>query len=275
MTASKVKVSIIGGGLSALQSYWGCLDAGYSYEEVEILYTAKENPVGAIFMYEAPISWVPTPVTSILLGTCEGYAINQWGHIRPTSVNQRFKEGNQPIIVEQLYIFDEMRSTLWGMIPKKYHIAPMDADKLEKLKQERDAVIATFASQDSKEIYRDLGFLVNLPVHVNAFTSSKHMVFYNGLKSVPWVRQTILSNRIYTEYAIHTPPSDIMRYETDRDNKGGEVTYSMDLHPDCQALSWEKRIEGNLLRVGRFACFMPGYLSHTARRETKRFLEEL
>jgi hypothetical protein len=269
------KVSIIGSGLSAIYSYWGCLDAGYKPHEIEVLYIARNLPVGAVFMYESPIPWQHTDVTSILFGTCDGYAIQQWGEVRKTSAHTRFRNGDFPVVTEQLYILEEMSVTLWGMILRKGEVEFLTEDQINFFKAHRKAVICTFPNKDRRFQYKERGFLEYIPIYSNSIVSNKHIVIYNGDVTIPWVRQTISNKNIYTEYPCLSGSDNILTYEAKRGNTGGKLSLITDLNPNSPPLEWGERTEDNLFRVGRLSCFTPGYLSHMARRETCRFLREL
>lgn len=269
------KITIIGGGLAAIYSFWGCVDAGYDNTEIEVLYTNFTTPIGAIFMYEAPIPWRTTEVTSVLLGTCDGYAENQWEEVRETSAHKRFRNGDFPVVTEQLYSFSEMMTTLWGMIPKKGQTEFLLEDDLEAIKKKREAVICTFPNLKTQLRYRECGYLGGIPVHYARKEAHNHVVVYNGTWSIPWVRETIVPGYIFTEYAMTTSVDGIMRYESQRGNVDGKVKLVPDLYPSTPPLEWDERREGNLFRVGRLASFTPGYLSHSARQDTERFLRQL
>jgi len=267
------KVSIIGGGLSAIYAYWGAIDAGYKPLEIQVLHNAFAPTVGAVFMYESPIPWPTKRVTSILLGSSDVYAINQWSDIRVTSAHKRFVKTN--IVEEPLYLPEEMLTTLWGIIPRKAECPLFDNDDFKRLKKKRDAVICTFANSDKRQEYKEKGFLKIFPVHSNRSDNHDYVIIYNGTAHVPWVRQTVTPGWIHTEYATGTNTEHILHYEAERGNKNGKLTMAPDFHPDTPPLVWEERIEDNLFRVGRFASYIPGYLSHMARLETQKFLEEL
>jgi hypothetical protein len=268
-------ITIIGGGLSALYSYWGALDAGYTAQEIEVLYTSRNAPVGAVFMYESPIPWQYTNVTSILFGTCDGYSINQWGHVRKTSAHTRFRNGDFPVITDQLYMLEEMLVTLWGMILRKREIDFITEEQINSIKPTRKAIICTFPNKDLKQKYKERKLLDYIPIYSNSIVSDKHIVIYNGDILIPWVRQTIVPGSIFTEYPFMTSSENIIAYETMRGNKGGKLSLIQDLMPDSPPLSWEERIEDNLLRVGRLSCFTSGYLSNQARREVTKFLRAI
>jgi hypothetical protein len=268
-------ITIIGGGLSALYSYWGCLDADYKPDDIEVLYTSRNAPVGAIFMYESPIPWQYTDVTSILFGTCDGYSQNQWGKVRKTSAHTRFRNGDFPIITEQLYMLEEMLVTLWGMIPRKREIEYITDAQISSYKPARKAIVCTFPNPELMVEYKKNGFFEPIPIYANSIISDKHIVIYNGDRSIPWVRQTIVPGKIFTEYPFMTSPEFVLSYEAMRSNAGGKINLIPDLTPDSPPLAWEDRIEDNIFRVGRLSCFTPGYLSHQARRETTKFLGAL
>jgi len=268
------KISIIGGGLSSIFAFWGCLDANYQPEEIEIIYTSRANPIGAVFMYETPIPWPPTHVVSVLIGTPDQYAINQWAQKRKTSAHKRFQQA--PAVSEQLYLYEEMKTILWSLIPRKRESQMLSNEYIDDLKRNRVAVIATFSNQERKREYMQKNWAIQIPIYVNTINSDKHVVYYNGFEHIPWIRQTISQGMSYTEYPSRiTDPTFIMSYEAQRDSKDGNVRLTPDLHPDCPDLEWGERVEGNLFRVGRFAAFSPGYLSHMARQETTRFLKNL
>lgn len=268
-------ITIIGGGLSAIYAFWGCIDAGYKPKDVQVLHNNMSIPAGAVFMYETPIPWPSTKVTSILLGTCDQYSINQWGMICETSVNKRFKNGEREYIVEYMVIPDEILPTLWGMIPNKADCGILLNEDIERIKKTRLAVICCFANQEEKKKRQEQGFLTQFPVHSNTSVHSECTVLYNGLESVPWIRQTLMPNKIYTEYATGTDHTQIMRYEHGRGNTGGIIRMLPDILPDCPTSTFEERREGNLLRIGRYAAFKPGYLSHQTRGEVMDFLDKL
>lgn len=272
MSSPEPKISIIGGGLSAIYSYFGCLDAGYTQQDIEVIYSSRANPIGAVFMYETPFPWPTTNVVSLLMGTPDQYSLNQWGQVKKTSAHKRFMQS--PAVVEQLFVYEEMKTTLWGMIPIKMESPMLSTEFIADLKKRRKAVIATFANPQRKKEYTDNNYMIPLPVYINKINTDKHIVIYNGLTDVPWVRQTISMGMIYTEYPSYyaNNPTVIMAHEASRDNKNGQFNVISDLHPNCPDLEWSERIEDNLFRVGRFAAFMPGYLSHQARQETARFL---
>jgi hypothetical protein len=273
---SEPEITIVGGGLSAIYAYWGCIDAGYLPQEIEVLYTSRNLPVGAVFMYESPILWPTTDITSILLGTCDQYAINQWGQRRLTSAHRRFRNGQEPSVIEPLYMLEEMRSTLWDLIPRKQQTPLLLSNELQDLKKWRKAVICTFANERYSKSYKDQKYVIPLPIYANTIYNNKHIVLYNGLENIPWVRRTLIPGKIFSEYPTWAEEFMILHYEeTECANRDGKLHYVPDLNPDCPALSWNESIEDNLLRVGRFARFSPGYLSHQARADTTRFLGEL
>jgi len=269
------KVTIVGGGLSAIYAFWGCIDAGYKPHQVQVLHNTISTPAGAVFMYSTPIPWPHKKVTSVLLGTCDGYSENQWDDIRPTSAHKRFRDGAINSVTEKLYLPEELLITLWGMIPRKAEVPMMNDSDFHSLKKKRDAVICTFSNPQQMQDRRTQGFLSSFPVYSNRSDNQDYGVLYNGLKSVPWVRQTVTPGWIHTEYAHLTSQEAILRYEHDRGNRNGKFTMAPDLHPDCPPVDWADRREGNLFRVGRFACYIPGYLSHQARGDTAKFLAKL
>jgi len=267
-------ITIIGGGLSAIYAYFGCLDAGYNADQIEVLASKMALPIGAIFMYESPIPWVATPITSILLGTADVYSVNQWTKVVKTSAHNRF--GNsQKTVTDYLYMYEEMATTLWGMMPSLRESKPLSPTDIEELKHERKAVICTFANPTTKQGYADKGYLINFPIYINKVETDKHIVVYNGLNTIPWVRQTMVPGHQYTEYPNHVFSIAVATYENNRGNGDGQIHFAPDLMPNTPPLTWDERIENNLLRVGRLAAFETGYLSHKARRETSRFLQEL
>ena len=269
------KVSIIGGGLSAIYAFWGCLDAGYDPDEVQVLYKDRGMSAGAVFMYEAPIEWPMTQVTSILLGTCDQYSINQWGEVRTTSVNKRFNEGKRTYITEYMIVPDDIMVTLWGMIPNKADCPILMQEDFDRLQANRTAVICCFSDGLAKKQRQEAGQLFTFPVHINKTSCNDAIVLYNGLSSVPWVRQTTMSGKIYTEYDKDAKDSDIMYYEHARGNHGGVITRVPDFLPTTPPISREERTQGNLLRVGRYAAYQAGYLSFVVRDEVADFLEHL
>jgi hypothetical protein len=267
------EITIIGGGLSAIYAYWGCIDAGYEHSQIEVLASKFALPIGAIFMYESPIPWPSTPITSILLGTADVYSMNQWQKIVQTSAHTRFAQ--YKIVSDSLYIYEEMASVLWGQIPGLHYSHPVSQTDLDDLKKQRKAVICTFPNATYKQGYAEKGYLLNFPIHISQINTDKHVVLYNGLNTIPWIRQTIVPGHIYTEYPTHIHGPTITQYEENRGNGDGNIHFAPDLMPNTPPLSWHERKEDNLLRVGRLAIFKPGYLSHEARRDTARFLGEL
>jgi hypothetical protein len=264
-------ITIIGGGLSAIYAYWGCIDAGYNPDQIEVLANKMALPIGAIFLYESPIPWVATPITSILLGTADLYSINQWTKIVPTSAHTRFTN-SQKTVTDYLYMYEEMATVLWGMMPGLRNSAPISPVDLEQLKDIRKAVICTFPNPNIKQGYAEKGYLINFPIYINKVETDKHVVIYNGLNTIPWVRQTMVPGHQYTEYPNHAFGATIMAYEKSRGNENGDVYFAPDLMPNTPPLTWGERREDNLLRVGRLAVFQTGYLSHQARKETQKFL---
>jgi len=269
------KVSIIGGGLSAIYAYWGAIDAGYKPTEIQVLHNDISKPVGAVFMYESPIPWPNKKVASVLLGSCDIYSINQWGDIHTTSAHKRFSNGDKTKVVERLYLPDEMMTTLWGLIPRKAECPLLNDADFHNLKKKRDAVICTFGNADKRSEYKEKGFLETFPIHSNRSENHDYVIIYNGTAHVPWIRQTVTPGWIHTEYAAGTNTEHILYYEAERGNRNGKLTMAPDFHPDTPPLVWEERIEGNLFRVGRFSSYISGYLSHMARAETRRFLANL
>lgn len=266
------EITIIGGGLSAIYAYWGCLDAGFDPEEIEVLASKMALPIGAIFLYESPIPWKSTPITSILLGTADLYSINQWTKIVKTSAHARFER--EKIVQDNLYLYEEMCTVLWGLIPGLHSSRPLSPVDLEELKQERRAVICTFPNPTYKAGYAEKGYLINFPIFIGETQTDKHIVVYNGLSTMPWVRQTIVPGHTYTEYPFHLSDQVITRYEENRNNEGN-IHFASDLMPNTPPLSWNERKEDNLLRVGRLAVFKTGYLAHEARQDVVRFLGEI
>jgi len=269
------KVTIIGGGLSAIYSFWGCIDAGYQPSEIQVLHNDISKPAGAVFMYYSPINWPPKYVTSLLLGTCDQYAMNQWGEVRQTSANHRFRNDEIDLVIEELFFPDEMMITLWGMIPRKAECPMLTEADLTAFKKKRDAVICTYANEDQRQERRSKGHLTTFPIHSNRSDNHDFVVLYNGMSTIPWVRQTVTPGWIHTEYAKGTDQEQILRYEFERGNRNGKFSFAPDMHPDCPPVDWDDRREGNLFRVGRFASYTPGYLSHQARGDTAKFLAEL
>jgi len=269
---NEAKISIIGGGLSAIYSYWGCLDADYDPSEIEVLYTDMSVPIGAVFMYESPIPWQPQIVMSALLGTCDGYSLNQWDCLVETSAHRRFQNGKLQYVNEYLYMLDDLLVTLWGMIPRKSNVGFLEGEQVYALKERREAVICTFPARSLRQRYAEKGYFTKIPIYHNQSTANNHVVLYNGANLAPWVRQTVVPGKIFTEYAALSDISRIMSYEEERGNGGGKIQLLPDLLPETPPLSWDERIEDNLFSVGRVACFTPGYLSHQARRDTAEFL---
>jgi len=269
------KVTIIGGGLSAIYAYWGAIDAGYDPYQIQVLHNDISKPVGAVFMYESPIPWPQKKVASVLIGTCDEYSINQWGDVHPTSAHKRFRDGEKTKVVERLYFPDEMLTTLWGLIPRKAECPMMNDADLASLKSKRDGVICTFGNANKRAEYKERGFLELFPIYSNRSDNHDFVVIYNGTPHVPWVRQTVTPGWIHNEYASGADKDRILRYEAERGNRNGKLTMAPDFHPDTPPLVWEERIEDNLFRVGRFSSYIPGYLSHQARAETRRFLSNL
>lgn len=266
------QITIVGGGLSAIYAYWGCLDAGYTVHDIQVLRKDTGVAGGAIFMYETPIPWPSTKVTSILFGTCDQYAINQWGIICETSVNKRFANGKRDEIMEYMVIPDEILPTLWGMIPHLAECPTLQQEDFDRLKRNRKAVICCFANQEEKKKRQKEGFLTFFPVYNNYAFHSECSVIYNGLPYIPWIRQTMFPNKIFVEYASGTNHNQIMNYEHNRGNKDGLIRMLPDILPDCPPLTVEERTEDNLFRVGRYAAFQPGYLSYQVRDEVSKFL---
>jgi len=267
-------ITIIGGGLSAIYAYWGCRDAGYEADQIEVLASKMTLPIGAIFMYESPIPWIATPITSILLGTADLYSMNQWTKVVKTSAHTRFNN-SQKTVTDYLYMYEEMATTLWGMMPGLRESKPLSAREIEQLKKERKAVICTFANTEYRQGYAEKGYIINFPIYISRVETDKHIVLYNGLNTIPWVRQTMVPGHQYTEYPNHIIGPTITQYENNRGNADGQIHFAPDLMPNTPPLAWHERIEDNLLRVGRLAAFKTGYLSHHARMDTKRFLMEL
>lgn len=267
---------IIGGGLSAIYSFWGAIDAGYDPTEIQIVTPDKYINPGAVFMYKSPIPWSPVAVNSILLGSAEGYAEKQWGDPDiETSVNTRFK-GVKDYVTEYLYDPEDLSVTLWGLIPWLVKIDDLlPPQYIDHLSSELDAVICTFSDRETRVKYIDEGTLATFPVYSTKCPGNTYNVIYNGLKYVPWIRQTIMNGKMYVEYPRGTNPQDISNYELYRDNGGGMITNVPDLSPNSKILSSLDRQQGNILRVGRFSSFNPKYLSHHAQEEVYLFLRSL
>ena len=273
---SQVKVIIIGGGLSAIYSFWGAIDAGYTAEEIQVITPNKFINPGAIFMYKSPIPWSPVAVNSILLGTPEGYALKQWGDPEvETSVNRRFKDVKD-YVTEYLYDPEQLSVTLWGLIPLTTKIDSfLPPEYIKILASQTDAVICTFSDRETRAEYIDNNTLSTFPVYSTKCSDNTYNVIYNGLGYVPWIRQTTMSGRMFVEYPRGTDPQMISDYELYRDNGGGTITNVPDLAPNSKVLTALDRTNVNIFRVGRFSAFDPKYLSHQAQEETYLFLRSL
>jgi hypothetical protein len=273
--SDKPKISIIGGGLSAIYSFWGCIDAGYTPKEIEVIHSGQSKMPGAIFLYQCPIPWKSIPVNSILLGTAEGYAFKQWGDASvKTSAHERFNRSDS-LVTEFLYDVTEVLPTLWGMIPNICIEENLSPEDILHLKNHRQAVICTFPDPSVRSEYAKRGFLLQIPVYSKTFQATNYVVIYNGLEEVPWVRQTIMPGRLYVEYPQNAKAENIITYESTRDPVRGSMSLVPDLEPNCPSISFFDRREGNLFRVGRQAAFEPGYLSYEARGEVEAFLNAL
>jgi hypothetical protein len=268
-----IKISIIGGGLSAIYSYFGCIEAGYEPHEIEILHNGFSKLPGAIFMYESPIPWMPHLVLNVLLGTCEDYAYKQWGNYKvKTSAHIRFSNGQHPKAEEYLYDPHELLPTLWGMMLNLRQVEPLDDKEIKNLKKQRKAVICTFSSKEHRKFYQENGYLQLIPVYSTLNDLTIYNVIYNGMQHIPWIRQTIMPGRTYVEYPHGINVDKIGEYEFGRDNDGGTLSLVPDLTPDCPPLLAEQFCEDNLIRVGRFAVYDPKYLSHFATEYVATFL---
>lgn len=269
------RITILGGGLSALYSFFGCLEAGYSPEDIEIVTSDTPIPVGAVFLYRSPITWEPVQVINILLGTCDGYARKQWGTVnRKTSAHKRFQGGSVTSVSEPLFDPEGLLQTLWGMVPRITRAGFLSEAQIDQYKRNRQAVICTFPHPLQRKRYQEERYLVRIPIFCDSVQSAGYHVVYNGLAHVPWVRQTLMPGRVSVEYPHNFDPREVLEIEQRRWSSHGRISFSNDLLPDTSALSWEERIEGNLLRVGRIACFDPKYLSFMAMDDTLHFLKE-
>lgn len=271
------KIYIVGGGLSAVYSYFGALKSGYKPEEVEVLVGSKTPLAGAVFMYSSPIPWTSVLVNNILLGSCDNYSMKQWGSLQQTSAHKRFYNGALDTVLEKLYDPADLYPALWGLISRVAIIGSLDEDDVAMLQKRAKAVICTFPDPEVRSSLNPDNF-AKIPIYesIPEVPSINHIVIYNGLLEVPWIRKTLMPGRCFTEYPHTTSPSDIARWEDRRTiYEFGKLHFRPDIHPLTIPLRWEERCSGNLLRVGRQAIFDPKYLSHQAQEDTERFLREL
>lgn len=271
------KIAIVGGGLSALYSFFGAIDAGYFPHEIDVMVAGKSPRLGSIFMYTSPVLWKKVDVHNILWGTCPGYSHKQWKDPSiKTSAHTRFQNGEKDLVIEELYDPEGLYQTLWSRIPVIKKISVLTEADIERMKNQYKAVICTFPSFDVKQDYQK--YIVNIPITFrrDSFFSPLYAVIYNGLPEVPWIRKTTMPGRIYTEYPSDFSEDIIMKFEELRDPREIlEIARVPDLKPDTPPLSQEERVSDNLLRVGRQAVFDRKYLSHYAQIDTKKFLEKL
>jgi hypothetical protein len=274
------KVAIVGGGLSAIYAFYGAQDAGYKPADIEMLVSGFSSKLGAVFMYHSPIMWKPAQVDNILLGTCDIYEEKQWGSIASeTSAHRRFLGGTRVKVTEFLFDWEGLYQTLWDLVPVVRRTGILSPKDLRDLKKTYKAVICTFSHPNVKQEYLEKNLILPIPISFESTQQSSpiYEVIYNGLPNVPWVRKTIMPGRTYTEYPNGMTARDVEDYEIARSPEGISRKVSMvpDIHPRSFGLTWEDRKENNLFRVGRQAIFSPKYLSHEAREDTRKFLEEL
>lgn len=267
-------IAIIGGGLAAIYSYWGCIYAGYHPQDIAVFTANNGNKQGAVFMYLSMIPFPSVIVTSILAGTCDLYGEKQWAMgKRLTSAHRRFNNGDSPIVVESLIDPDEVVNTIWSTIPNITRSSNFTEEKIAAFKKKYKAVICTFANSARTMEYRNE--LVTFPISECTNSGTNYMVIYNGEPWIPWVRQTLKPGKIYTEYPYYMEFEDVRNYESDRGIWSGSVFTAKDIKPGTDPLTTEERREDNLLRVGRMATFDRGYLAHQAAKEVAAFLETL
>lgn len=270
----EIKITIVGGGLSAIYAFWGAKDAGYDPYEIEVIKTLTPEPLGAVFMYECPISWKGVEVRSLLLGTAEGYAAKQWGDPTvQTSAHKRFALFSQ----KEEWLVDprEVMPVLWSMIPNIRRLGMQTQREINALCFKREAVICTFANPDIKHKYAEAGHLCNFNVAILPAHNPSYTVVYNGTEEIPWVRFTTFPHCSFAEYPVGY---DSKKIYDDWDSISYEkitVQRVPDVFPDCPHLDPASREEGNLLRVGRMAVFDRHYLSHQARKDTENFLRRI
>lgn len=269
------KIAIVGGGMSAIYAYWGCLDAGVPAGNIEIMTHERIHPAGAMFMYECPIDLYPEELLSILVGDCDIYARKQWQTEDSTSAHKRFDNGNIRQVGEPIWDPNTVLPILWSLIPNIRKIGLLSPGDLDLLQQSYKAVICTFPDREIRETYNAEGWIVFIPVYRNSLPGTHYACIYNGLQEIPWVRQTIVPGSIYTEYPHYVDEAFIREFEDYRGNDGGNVRRLLDLKPGTPPLDDDEIRDGNLLRVGRLATFRRSALSHSARYEVREFLENL
>jgi hypothetical protein len=268
------RVAILGGGLSSLYAYWGCLDAGISPGNIELMVHERIEPAGAVFMYQCPIPLFPSELLSILIGSCDNYSVKQWKENRRTSAHERFMEGTQKEVGEPIWDPTTVIPILWSLIPNVRRVGLFTPEDLTTISMSYGAVICTFPNKETREDYKRNGYIVSIPIYSRDIASQDYICIYNGDLNIPWVRQTIVPGRSYTEYPFYTDQKFVEQYEDFRGNGGGEIKHSIDLKPDTPGLSDAECTENNLFRVGRLAMFRRGYLSHMARYDVAKFVEE-
>lgn len=272
----EAKVSIVGGGLSAIFSYWGCLDAGYKNDEIEIYCSDIPRTEGAVFLYECPISWPQVKVTSTLLGTCRGYSMKQWNDPTIiTSVHKRFSMGLNPVVEEYLWLPQDVITTLWGMVSKIVRTSPLTEGQIDSLAANREAVICTFPAQDVWDKAIEWGYIQKIPIYISSCSMQSPTVVYNGLDWIPWVRQTIMSTQMMVEYPRDSTDDEIMTYEDGRGNYSGMIRRVKEVASHAKFIPSEIRLRQNILSVGRFSRLDPKVFSHHARSEVRTFLSSL
>jgi hypothetical protein len=269
----EVKVSIVGGGPSAVYAYFGAIDAGYTKSEIEVLAPGFTQPPGAFWLRDSPIPWPMVSIRSILFGKAEVYSLKQWGYARPTSAEERFADS--PTVEEFGFNPYTLLPTLWSVLPV-VKCSTLSEREIEDLKCKREAVIQTFPIEGKlPEQFR-------FPVYCNKADSIDFVCIYNGGTQSAWVRQTLMPGKVFVEYPSELWATDshlwadkIVDIENDRWGPGGVVRLAPDLHPETVPLTWQERIDGNRFLVGRFATKNRKSLSHESRVEVTQFLKEI
>lgn len=268
------RIAIVGGGLSAIYSYFGTLDAGYHPEDVDVFVSGYPKTAGAVFMYDMPgnLPLMGVEIISMLVGTCDHYAYKQWHEEGISSAHTRFHNGSKPVVREFLWDPDACLPILWSMIPNVHQVPTLSIEDIDELKKQFDKVILTFPNiAKYSNAYRDCR--VDIPIASFGASTKNYTVIYNGRADIPWVRQTTIPGHIMREYPHYVSMDWVKYYEESRGNQLGLFHVARDLKPDTIPLTWEERIEDNSLRVGRHAIYDRSYLSHQAREDVAIFLQ--
>lgn len=247
-------IAILGTGSSALFSIMACNDRGLA---PSVFGKQSSFPAGAFYYHWLPAyyeRWLPMyPINYTYIGTEEGYIQKQWGNVKcETSFGKYdFEKGFNP--AEVLDLFKELG--IYELISDRELLT----GDIFNLCEEYKAVICTFPLAETEITIKPIQRPVTIEIPKNP---ENNRITYCGSYEFPWVRQSILFGKKYTEYAkIEHVPDDMHHVKI------------ADIHPD--AVAQFPLIPTNLHFIGRYAEYNRKRLAHEAYSMTEEILDAI